>query len=107
MGCVRNARAKTGAPTGRGNAVTARLYVGTGGFSVWFSNDLGQTFDRLWGSAGLYSETRVWALHWHPDRPGEMLVGTDSGIHRLDVASHKFTHMPSPMDAMQVWSIAR
>src|SRR5512141_2121447 len=34
----------------RGNAVTPRLYVGTGGFSVWFSNDLGQTFDRLWGS---------------------------------------------------------
>lgn len=87
--------------------MTPRLYVGTGGFSVWFSNDLGQTFDRLWGSTGLYSETRVWALNWHPDRPGEILVGTDSGVHRLDVASHKFTHLQSPMDAMQVWSIAR
>ena len=43
--------------------MTPRLYVGTGGFSVWYSNDLGQTFDRLWGSAGLYSETRVWALN--------------------------------------------
>jgi photosystem II stability/assembly factor-like uncharacterized protein len=68
---------------------------------------LGETFERLWGSAGLYSETRVWALNWHQDRPGEMLVGTDSGIHRLDVVSHKFQHIPSPMDAMQVWSIAR
>jgi hypothetical protein len=89
------------------SAVTPRLYVGTGGFSVWFSNDFGQTFERLLGGAGLYSEARVWALNWHPEKPGELLAGTDSGIHRLDVATNKFTHIPSPIDAMQVWSIAR
>jgi len=42
-----------------------------------------------------------------PRQTGEVLAGTDSGIHRLDVASHVFQHVPSPMDAMQVWSIAR
>ena len=84
-----------------------RLYIGTGGFSVWYSDDLGENFDRMWGTTGLYSESRVWALNWHQDRPGEMLVGTDSGIHRLDTGSHTFQHLSSPMDAMQVWSIAR
>lgn len=89
------------------NAVAARLYIGTGGFSVWYSDDYGETFSRLLGNSGLYSETRVWALNWHPDRPGEILAGTDSGVHRLDIKTNKFQPVPSPMDAMQVWSIAR
>jgi photosystem II stability/assembly factor-like uncharacterized protein len=84
-----------------------RLYVGTGGFSVWYSDDLGDSFERLWGNRGLYSESRIWALNAHPDRPDEILVGTDSGIHRLDVREQKFQPVPSPMDSMQVWSIAR
>lgn len=87
--------------------MSPRLYIGTGGFSLWYSNDLGETYERLWGTSGLYSETRIWALNAHPDRPDELLVGTDSGVYRLDVAEHKFQHLPSPMDTMQVWSIAR
>jgi photosystem II stability/assembly factor-like uncharacterized protein len=84
-----------------------RLYVGTCGLSVWYSDDLGATFERLWGRSGLYSESRVWALCHHPRRPDELLAGTDSGIHRLDLASHRWTQVKSPMDDMQVWSIAR
>jgi photosystem II stability/assembly factor-like uncharacterized protein len=90
-----------------GSTVTPRLYIGTCGLSVWFSNDFGQTFERLLGTSGLYSETRVWALNWHPDKPGELLTGTNSGIHRLDLATNKFQHVPSPMDSLEVWSIAR
>jgi len=49
--------------------MTPRLYIGTAGLSVWYSDDLGETLHRFWGTSGLYSETRVWALASHPERP--------------------------------------
>src|ERR1044072_5965771 len=52
-----------------GDAMTPRLYIGTAGLSVWYSDDLGETLHRFWGTSGLYSETRVWALASHPARP--------------------------------------
>ena len=64
-----------------------RLYIGTAGLSVWYSDDLGETLQRFWGTSGMYSETRVWALAAHPQRPDELLAGTDSGIYRLDIAA--------------------
>ena len=36
-----------------------RLYIGTAGLSVWYSDDLGETLQRFWGTSGMYSETRV------------------------------------------------
>src|SRR4051794_13014057 len=87
--------------------VSPRLYIGTAGLSVWYSDDLGETLQRFWGTSGMYSETRVWALAAHPERPGELLAGTDSGIYRLDIAGGKWTHLPSAMDSLCVWSVAR
>jgi len=87
--------------------MTPRLYIGTAGLSVWYSDDLGETLQRFWGASGLYSETRVWALSAHSDRPGELLAGTDSGLYRLDVGGGKWTHLPSVMDDMCIWSVAR
>jgi photosystem II stability/assembly factor-like uncharacterized protein len=87
--------------------VAPRLYIGTAGLSVWYSDDLGETLERFWGTSGMYSETRVWALAAHPRRPDELLAGTDSGIYRLDIAGGKWTHLPSPMDALCIWSVAR
>jgi len=87
--------------------MTPRLYIGTAGLSVWYSDDLGETLQRFWGTSGMYSETRVWALASHPERPDEILAGTDSGIYRLDVASGKWTHLPSEMDQLCIWSVAR
>jgi photosystem II stability/assembly factor-like uncharacterized protein len=84
-----------------------RLYIGTAGLSVWYSDDLGETLQRFWGTSGMYSETRVWALASHPERPDQILAGTDSGIFRLDIASGKWTHLPSEMDSLCVWSVAR
>lgn len=83
------------------------LYIATGGMSTWYSNDRGETLDRHWGNSGLYSESRVWALSWHPAAPGELLAGTDSGVYRLDRASNKWTHLPSPLDTLPIWSFAR
>ena len=93
--------------TPREMRVTPRLYIGTAGLSVWYSDDLGETLQRFWGTSGMYSETRVWALAAHPQRPGELLAGTDSGIYRLDIAGGKWTHLPSPMDSLCIWSVAR
>jgi photosystem II stability/assembly factor-like uncharacterized protein len=88
--------------------MTPRLYIGTAGLSVWYSDDLGETLNRFWGTSGLYSETRVWALSSHPARPGELFAGTDSGIYRLDIASGKWTHLPSPMDDnLCIWSLVQ
>ena len=38
------------------------LYIGTIGTSVWFSYDLGETWDRPYGESGLYLECRAWSL---------------------------------------------
>ena len=84
-----------------------RLYIGTAGLSVWYSDDLGETLQRFWASSGMYSETRIWALAAHPQRPDELLAGTDSGLYRLDVASGKWTHLPSEMDTLCIWSVTR
>ena len=87
--------------------MTPRLYIGTAGLSVWYSDDLGETLHRFWGTSGMYSETRVWALASHPERPDELLAGTDSGIYRLDIPAAKWTHLPSEMDSLCIWSVAR
>ncbi|MFL9911639.1 WD40/YVTN/BNR-like repeat-containing protein [Paraburkholderia sp. RL17-337-BIB-A] len=84
-----------------------RLYIGTGGLSVWYSDDRGDTLKRLLSDTGMYSESRIWALSTHPERPNHMLAGTDSGIYRLDLREGKFVHLPSPMDNMAIWSIAQ
>jgi photosystem II stability/assembly factor-like uncharacterized protein len=84
-----------------------RLYIGTVGLSVWHSDDLGETLTRMLGDTGLYSESRVWALSAHPSRPDELLAGTDSGLYRLDIPSRKWTHVPSGMDKLPIWSIAQ
>ena len=86
--------------------MTPRLYIGTAGLSVWYSDDLGETLQRFWGTSGLYSETRVWALSSHPDRPGQLLAGTDSGIYRLDIASEKMDP-PSLADGYALYLVGR
>jgi photosystem II stability/assembly factor-like uncharacterized protein len=87
--------------------VDVQLYVATGGMSTWYSNDCGQTFERHWSPSGLYSESRVWALSSHPDVPGEVLAGTDSGVYRLDRATNKWDHLPSVLDKVHIWCFAR
>lgn len=89
------------------NNMTPRLYIGTCGLSVWHSDDLGQTLTRMLGDTGLYSESRIWSLSADPSRPNELLAGTDSGIYRLDIAARKWTHVPSGMDKLPIWSIAQ
>jgi photosystem II stability/assembly factor-like uncharacterized protein len=83
------------------------LAVGTAGTSVWFSRDLGETWERPYTESGLYLESRVWALAGHPARPGELLAGTDSGVYRWQESTRNWTHLPSPFDADCTWALAR
>ncbi|MEQ9639896.1 MAG: YCF48-related protein [Alphaproteobacteria bacterium] len=85
-----------------------KLYVGTAGMSVWFSDDAGAHWDRPYSESGLYLESRVWALASHPKAPGRVYAGTDRGLYRLDAAGkrRRWTHMPSPMDTLDIWALA-
>ena len=83
------------------------LCVGTAGMSVWFSRDLGETWTRPYIESGLYLEARVWALSAHPARPGVVLAGTDSGIYRWVESEKHWTHLPSPLDELDVWSLVQ
>ena len=83
------------------------LCIGTAGMSVWFSRDQGETWSRPYSESGLYLEARVWALATHPARPGQVLAGTDSGIYRWDEATGHWTHLPSALDQLCVWSLAQ
>lgn len=84
----------------------ADLYVATVGMSTWASSDLGKTLSRHWSKTGLFSESRVWALSSHRDVPNEILGGSDSGIYAFDRAGSTWTHLPSPMDGFNIWSVA-
>jgi len=83
------------------------LCVGTAGMSVWFSRDLGETWERPYSESGLYLEARVWALSTHPDVPGEVLAGTDSGLYRWRESERRWTHLQGPLDATCTWALAR
>ena len=83
------------------------LCVGTAGTSVWFSRDLGETWERPYSESGLYLESRVWALSAHPERPGEVLAGTDSGVYRWSEAARLWTHLPAPFDKDCTWALAQ
>ena len=86
--------------------MTRHLYVATNGLSVWSSSDLGETISRMPSSTGMYSGSQVWSLAVHPSDPGVLLAGTDSGVYRLDQATQRWTHLPSPMDDMLVTALA-
>lgn len=87
--------------------MSVNLYVGTSGLSVWFSRDLGETWKRPYSESGLYLESRVWALSGHAGAPGQVYAGTDSGLHRWDEADQHWTHMPTPMDDLDIWALAQ
>ncbi len=76
--------------------------------SVWFSEDEGTSWNRLpTPTGGFYNEARCWAICTHPDRPGEVLAGTDQGLYRYSEETGRFDHIPSPMDGLHILQIAR
>ena len=87
-------------------AVTA--YAASVGHSVWFSHDLGETWNRAnTNTGGIYNESRCWCVSVHPDRAGEVLSGTDQGVYRWDPAAKRWNYIVSPMDQMHILQMAQ
>ena len=82
-----------------------KFYAGTIGMSVWFTEDLGETWVRPNSEFGMSNESRIWALSSHPARPDHILAGTDRGLHRWLEAEGRWEHMPSALDALHIWAL--
>lgn len=82
-----------------------RLYIGTVGMAVWFSDDLGESWTRPNSEHGLNNESRIWALASHPERPDSILAGTDRGLHRWDEEKKAWDHIPSSLDGVHIWAL--
>jgi photosystem II stability/assembly factor-like uncharacterized protein len=81
------------------------VYVGTVGQSIWRSRDGGLTFNRA--SAGVHSESDIRALLLHPERPEVMHLGTETGLFVSQDGADHWERLASPLDGLQVWSLAR
>ncbi|SIN65442.1 BNR/Asp-box repeat-containing protein [Parasphingorhabdus marina DSM 22363] len=87
---------------------TNMLYAASVGHSGWFSRDLGESWQRAnTHTGGVYNESRTWCLSVHPDRPGEVLAGTDDGVYRWMETEKRWNHVPSPMDGLHILKIAQ
>jgi photosystem II stability/assembly factor-like uncharacterized protein len=86
-------------------ADTTVVYVGTVGQSLWRSRDGGLTFARA--SNGVHSECDVRALLAHPENPQVLHLGTETGLFVSQDGASSWERVASPMDGMQVWSLAR
>lgn len=83
-------------------------YAASIGHSIWFSPDLGESWNRAFTpNGGVYNECRAWCVHTHPDRPGEVLAGTDVGLYRWTASDKRWVHVPSPMDGLHILQIAQ
>ena len=76
--------------------------------AVWFSHDLGETWNRPpTPTGGFYNEARCWCVASHADRPGEFLAGTDQGLYRWRHETRCWHYIPSPMDDLHIQQVAR
>jgi photosystem II stability/assembly factor-like uncharacterized protein len=80
------------------------ICVGTIGSGAWVSPDGGESWHRV--QAGLWSESRVFALSVHPAEPRTVFAGADDGIYKSRDGGRNFERLPAPMETMQVWKIA-
>ena len=85
-------------------AQTPTIYAGTVGQSVWRSDDGGENWKRA--SAGIFAECDVRALAVHPTDTQILYVGTDAGVYRTDNGGARWELLDSPMNEMQIWSLA-
>ena len=83
---------------------TPTIYAGTVGQSVWQSKDGGNSWHRA--SAGIFMESEVRALAVHPTDTAILFAGTDVGIFRTDDGGDHWECLDSPMNDMQIWSLA-
>ena len=80
------------------------ICVGTVGMGVWYSPDGGDN----WSIQGrpFPLECKARALTVYPNNPRRILAGTDVGLHRSEDSGASWTKLDSPMDGLEIFSIA-
>jgi photosystem II stability/assembly factor-like uncharacterized protein len=81
------------------------VYVGTVGQSIWRSRDGGLTFAR--SSAGVHPESDIRALLVHPEDRRVLHLGTETGLFVSHDGADRWERVASPLDGLQIWSLAR
>ncbi|MCY4352440.1 MAG: YCF48-related protein, partial [Gemmatimonadetes bacterium] len=84
--------------------MASTIYVGTIGQGVWRSEDGGDSWRRT--SSGMFSESDIRAIAVHPDNASILFAGTETGICRSQNGGDNWEKLDSPMNGMQIWSIA-
>jgi photosystem II stability/assembly factor-like uncharacterized protein len=82
------------------------ICIGTIGSGGWLSTDGGDSWKRVEGPNGLWSESRVYCLSIHPGEPRTIFAGADDGIYKSSDGGQSFTRLDSPMNSCDVWKIA-
>ncbi len=80
------------------------LCVGTVGGGLSRTSNGGKTWDRI--RDPIPSECNVRALSVYPDNPHSILAGTDLGIFRSEDNAATWERLESPMESLQIWSVA-
>ena len=105
---VRAINCQRAAARGTGVSMTVTAYAASVGHSVWFSHDLGETWNRAFTpTGGVYNESRAWCVDVHADRPGEAMAGTDVGLYRWTSKARRWVHIPSPMDGLHILQVGQ
>jgi photosystem II stability/assembly factor-like uncharacterized protein len=78
--------------------------VGTVGGGLSMSHDGGDTWMRIRNP--LPSECNVRTLRVYPDNAHRIIAGTDVGLYRSEDNGHSWEKLPSPMEELQIWSVA-
>jgi photosystem II stability/assembly factor-like uncharacterized protein len=80
------------------------IFVGSVGGGLSYSPDGGETWNRV--RTPLPSECNVRALTVYPDNPHRIIAGSDVGVYRSNDNGASWEHLDSPIDGIQVWSVA-
>ena len=80
------------------------ILIGTVGQGLGVSNDAGETWTKI--RQPIPSEATVRTIGVYPDNPHRVLAGSDVGIFRSDDNGGNWEKIDSPMDDLQIWSVA-
>ena len=82
------------------------ICLGTIGGGVWHSPDGGENWNKIGSPFPRPGEHQVRALGVYPNDPRRVLAGSDVGIYRSNDSGATWEKLESPMDGMQIWSVA-